>query len=322
MHSLPDDTTIRPRPRLSARRRHGGHDRHRSSAPTAARRTSSRLDPGSGDAQDYVEDCQVCCQPWRVSVHYRDDGKRDRERDRTRRVRHPCPTSPAFITSPRSAATPRKTSTSTPGLLGMRLVKKSVNQDDPGHVPSVLRRRGRTSGHRPDVLPVQELGARPPRPRPWRRDRARDSEPAASTTGTTASRRAARTSRALRRGAASARSRSSIRTDSSSRSSRPRTSGCSAPGTRVLVPTDKQIIGLHAVRAWERELASTAAFLTGVLGFTDYGEEDGWHRYRRRRRRLGQAHRAARDARLACAARGASARCTTSRGASPMTTSN
>jgi len=32
------------------------------------------LDPGSGARQDYVEDCQVCCQPWRVSVHYRSDG--------------------------------------------------------------------------------------------------------------------------------------------------------------------------------------------------------------------------------------------------------
>lgn len=32
------------------------------------------LDPGSGSAQDYVEDCQVCCQPWRVSVHYESDG--------------------------------------------------------------------------------------------------------------------------------------------------------------------------------------------------------------------------------------------------------
>ncbi|MEP6495878.1 MAG: CPXCG motif-containing cysteine-rich protein [bacterium] len=32
------------------------------------------LDPGSGDAQDYVEDCQVCCQPWRVSVEYGADG--------------------------------------------------------------------------------------------------------------------------------------------------------------------------------------------------------------------------------------------------------
>ena len=28
------------------------------------------LDPGSGSVQDYVEDCQVCCQPWRVHVEY------------------------------------------------------------------------------------------------------------------------------------------------------------------------------------------------------------------------------------------------------------
>jgi hypothetical protein len=32
------------------------------------------LDPGSGESQDYVEDCQVCCQPWRVSVDYASDG--------------------------------------------------------------------------------------------------------------------------------------------------------------------------------------------------------------------------------------------------------
>ena len=28
------------------------------------------IDPGSGAAQEYVEDCAVCCQPWRVSVSY------------------------------------------------------------------------------------------------------------------------------------------------------------------------------------------------------------------------------------------------------------
>ena len=28
------------------------------------------LDPGSGAMQDYVEDCQVCCRPWRVHVRY------------------------------------------------------------------------------------------------------------------------------------------------------------------------------------------------------------------------------------------------------------
>jgi hypothetical protein len=32
------------------------------------------LDPGSGTEQEYVEDCQVCCRPWRVRVRYRGTG--------------------------------------------------------------------------------------------------------------------------------------------------------------------------------------------------------------------------------------------------------
>jgi hypothetical protein len=32
------------------------------------------IDPGGGPSQEYVEDCEVCCQPWTVSVHYRGDG--------------------------------------------------------------------------------------------------------------------------------------------------------------------------------------------------------------------------------------------------------
>ncbi|HTK55342.1 MAG TPA: CPXCG motif-containing cysteine-rich protein [Gemmatimonadales bacterium] len=32
------------------------------------------LDPGSGAAQEYVEDCQVCCRPWTVTVNYAEDG--------------------------------------------------------------------------------------------------------------------------------------------------------------------------------------------------------------------------------------------------------
>lgn len=35
------------------------------------------LDPGSGTDQSYVEDCQVCCQPWRVAVHYDAEGHAD-----------------------------------------------------------------------------------------------------------------------------------------------------------------------------------------------------------------------------------------------------
>jgi hypothetical protein len=32
------------------------------------------LDPGSGSVQEYLEDCQVCCRPWRVTVRYLPDG--------------------------------------------------------------------------------------------------------------------------------------------------------------------------------------------------------------------------------------------------------
>jgi len=32
------------------------------------------LDPGGGPLQEYVEDCQVCCRPWRVTVRYAQDG--------------------------------------------------------------------------------------------------------------------------------------------------------------------------------------------------------------------------------------------------------
>jgi cysteine-rich CPXCG protein len=35
------------------------------------------LDPSGGRTQDYVEDCQVCCQPWNVHVRYGRDGTAD-----------------------------------------------------------------------------------------------------------------------------------------------------------------------------------------------------------------------------------------------------
>ncbi|MFL5489344.1 MAG: ring-cleaving dioxygenase [Gemmatimonadaceae bacterium] len=42
------------------------------------------------------------------------------------------------------------------------------------------------------------------------------------------------------------------------------------------VPIEKQVRGLHSVRLWERDLALTASFLTGVLGFIDIGDDHGW----------------------------------------------
>ncbi len=38
--------------------------------PYCGESMSVALDPGSGARQDYVEDCQVCCQAWRVQVEY------------------------------------------------------------------------------------------------------------------------------------------------------------------------------------------------------------------------------------------------------------
>lgn len=35
------------------------------------------IDPGSGASQEYVEDCEICCQPWRVEVTYDTEGMAD-----------------------------------------------------------------------------------------------------------------------------------------------------------------------------------------------------------------------------------------------------
>ena len=42
--------------------------------PYCGEQVEIALDPGSGAVQEYVEDCQVCCQPWGVTVIYGDDG--------------------------------------------------------------------------------------------------------------------------------------------------------------------------------------------------------------------------------------------------------
>ena len=32
------------------------------------------IDPNGGVAQEYVEDCQICCRPWNVQVNYDEMG--------------------------------------------------------------------------------------------------------------------------------------------------------------------------------------------------------------------------------------------------------
>jgi hypothetical protein len=45
--------------------------------PCCGEQNEIALDPGSGPSQEYIEDCQVCCRPWRVVVHYHADGSAD-----------------------------------------------------------------------------------------------------------------------------------------------------------------------------------------------------------------------------------------------------
>jgi hypothetical protein len=42
--------------------------------PYCGEENTITLDPGSGETQEYVEDCPVCCQAWRVTVEYDADG--------------------------------------------------------------------------------------------------------------------------------------------------------------------------------------------------------------------------------------------------------
>jgi len=45
------------------------------------------------------------------------------------------------------------------------------------------------------------------------------------------------------------------------------------------VPVERQIRGLDGARLWEHDLGVTTSFLTGVLGFSHVASEGGWHRW-------------------------------------------
>ncbi len=45
------------------------------------------------------------------------------------------------------------------------------------------------------------------------------------------------------------------------------------------IPVERQIRGLHGARAWERQRSLTASLLTSVLGFTEQATEREWTRY-------------------------------------------
>jgi glyoxalase family protein len=52
-----------------------------------------------------------------------------------------------------------------------------------------------------------------------------------------------------------------------------------APWDDSPIVVEHQIRGLESARLWEHSLALTASFLTDVMGFRHLGSEGGWHRY-------------------------------------------
>jgi glyoxalase family protein len=51
------------------------------------------------------------------------------------------------------------------------------------------------------------------------------------------------------------------------------------PWEKSDVPADKQIMGLHGARMKQQALEPSADFLTNIIGFKYQGHENGWHRY-------------------------------------------
>jgi glyoxalase family protein len=52
-----------------------------------------------------------------------------------------------------------------------------------------------------------------------------------------------------------------------------------SPWDHSPIPPEQQVRGLYGAQLWERELAPTTEFLTSVLGFRPIGEDNGWTRY-------------------------------------------
>ena len=51
------------------------------------------------------------------------------------------------------------------------------------------------------------------------------------------------------------------------------------PWSGSAVPVDRQVRGLYGARLWERDAAATASFVEQTMGFEKLGEEGGWTRY-------------------------------------------
>ena len=164
------------------------------------------------------------------------------------------------------------------GILGMRLVKKSVNQDDPGTYHLFYADGAGHPGSDLTFFPWSELP-------PGRMGTGLTVEVAlAVPAGSLEYWQSRLTQHGLAHGPLETRfgARFLPFTD-------PDGLGLALAGTddpreftpwdESPVPAEHQVRGLHGVRLWERELARTERFLVDALGFAARGVEAGWHRY-------------------------------------------
>ena len=148
------------------------------------------------------------------------------------------------------------------GVLGMRLVKKSVNQDDPGTYHLFYADAEGRPGHRPHLLPLGAHGAGATRPRSRARRSALAVPPGSlDFWGARLERYGARLGAHRERASATARCRSTIRTAWRSRWSRARARRARpfTPWEQSPVPAGTQIRGLDGARALGARLGPTEA---------------------------------------------------------------
>ncbi len=166
------------------------------------------------------------------------------------------------------------------GVLGMRLVKKSVNQDDPGTYHLFYADAEGHPGSDLTFFPWAHLA--PPRAGHGVASEVSLEIPPGSLDywGARLQRYAARIEGAGTRFGAPVLTLTDPHgmrvalVEGAAGSKRP-----FAPWGGSPVPADRQIRGLHGAQVLERDGSATAAFLTGVLGFERLGDEDGWTRF-------------------------------------------
>ena len=166
------------------------------------------------------------------------------------------------------------------GVLGMALVKKSVNQDDPGTYHLFYADAEGHPGTDLTFFPWAE--AAPARPGHGLANEVALAVPRGSLAfwGARLERYGVPIGAAEARfGENALRFRDPHGLDVALVESEPAAGRTFTPAESSPVAGEHQIRGLHGARLREQNLAPTTAFLTEVLGFRHAGTENGWHRY-------------------------------------------